>query len=92
MTVHKKHEALDAAVHALLALAMWACTLCTLGELAVPHSVLATAGRALSCMMQGMWLIQVPHLTSSDTDLDLCMCVSVDIRFRHNDGNKGGYF
>ena len=59
MTAHKKHEALDATVHFLLALTMWACTLCTLSELFARHSVLPTAGRALSCMMQGMWLIQV---------------------------------
>ena len=59
MTAHKKHEALDATVHFLLALTMWACTLCTLSELLARHSVLPTAGRALSCMMQGMWLIQV---------------------------------
>lgn len=62
MTAHKKHEALDATVHGLLALTMWACALCTLGELFVPHSVLATAGRSLSCLMQGMWLIQVTLL------------------------------
>ncbi|CAL8468938.1 g8479 [Coccomyxa elongata] len=62
MTAHKKHEALDATVHFLLALTMWACTLCTLCELLVRHSVLATAGRALSCMMQGMWLIQIGQI------------------------------
>ncbi len=64
MTAHKKHEALDATVHFLLALTMWACTLCTLCELLVRHNVLATAGRALSCMMQGTWLIQVPSILS----------------------------
>ncbi|EIE26948.1 hypothetical protein COCSUDRAFT_39894 [Coccomyxa subellipsoidea C-169] len=58
MSSHKKHEALDATVHGLLALTMWACTLCTLGELFARHSMLATAGRTLSCLMQGMWLIQ----------------------------------
>ncbi len=61
MSSHKKHEALDATVHGLLALTMWACTLCTLGELFAQHSMLATAGRTLSCLMQGMWLIQVTY-------------------------------
>lgn len=68
MTAHKKHEELDATVHFLLALTMWACTLCTLGELLARHSVLATASRALSCMMQGMWLIQVPFLLYNSRD------------------------
>ncbi|BDA43063.1 probable transmembrane protein 45B at N-terminal half [Coccomyxa sp. Obi] len=76
MTAHKKHEALDATVHFLLALTMWACTLCTLGEMLARHSVLATAGRALSCMMQGMWLIQIGqimHTTPKPWKVDASM-------------------
>ena len=77
MTAHKKHEALDATVHGLLALTMWACALCTLGELFAPHSVLATAGRSLSCLMQGMWLIQVcfPSGFHNGHTLGRCMVV-----------------
>ena len=59
MSVHKKHDALDQSVHGLLALTMWACAGCVLLEMARPRSVLASAARSLSCMMQGMWMIQV---------------------------------
>lgn len=59
MSMHKKHDALDQSVHGLLALTMWACAGCILLEMARPRSVLASAARSLSCMMQGMWMIQV---------------------------------
>lgn len=59
MSVHQKHEALDQIVHWLLALTMWACAISILMEVAWRHSVLPSAARSLSCIMQGMWLIQV---------------------------------
>lgn len=59
MSVHKKHDALDQSVHSLLALTMWACAGSILLEMAQPRSVLASAARSLSCVMQGMWMIQV---------------------------------
>ena len=58
MSAHKKHDALDHSVHSLLALTMWACTGSILLEMARPQSVLASAARSLSCIMQGMWMIQ----------------------------------
>ena len=63
MSVHKKHDALDQSVHGLLALTMWACAGCILLEMARPRSVLASAARSLSCMLQGMWMIQVSCCT-----------------------------
>lgn len=59
MSMHKKHEALDETVHWLLALTMWACAVSILLEMVWKHSVLPSAARSLSCIMQGMWLIQV---------------------------------
>ncbi len=59
MSMHKKHEALDESVHWLLALTMWACAVSILLEMVWKHSVLPSAARSLSCIMQGMWLIQV---------------------------------
>ena len=65
MLSHRKHEALDQVVHALLAGTMLACSAFTAAELAAPRSLLLTAGRALACLMQGMWLVQArptsPH-------------------------------
>ena len=61
MSMHKKHDALDQSVHSLLALTMWACAGSILLEMARPRSVLASAARSLSCIMQGMWMIQVCH-------------------------------
>ena len=59
MSVHQKHKALDQIVHWLLALTMWACAASILMEVVWKHSVLPSAARSLSCIMQGMWLIQV---------------------------------
>ena len=59
MSAHQKHEALDQSVHQLLALTMWACAASILMEVVWKHSVLPSAARSLSCIMQGMWLIQV---------------------------------
>ena len=58
MSAHKKHDALDQSVHSLLALTMWACAISVTLEMARPRSVLASAARSLSCIMQGMWMIQ----------------------------------
>lgn len=69
MLSHRKHEALDQVVHALLAATMLACSAFAAAELAAPHSLLLTAGRALACLLQGMWLIQARPTT-------LMQCVS----------------
>ncbi len=59
MSSHKKHQVLDETVHWLLALTMWACAVSILLEMVWKHSVLPSAARSLSCIMQGIWLIQV---------------------------------
>ncbi len=59
MSTHKKHGALDQSVHWMLALTMWACAISVILEMVWKRSVLASAARSLSCIMQGIWLTQV---------------------------------
>jgi len=59
MSTHKKHGALDQSVHWMLALTMWACAISVILEMVWKRSVLASAARSLSCIVQGIWLTQV---------------------------------
>lgn len=60
MLMHQKHEALDAVIHWLLGCTMWAAAAFVALELHWANtSFLASVGRAFSCIMQGIWLMQV---------------------------------
>lgn len=65
ITLHKKSEAFDAMVHGLLAATMWAAALFVGLEIRYPKSLLVSAGRSLSVLLQGMWLVQVRTLSSA---------------------------
>ena len=72
-----KHDPEDQSVHFLLALTMWACAVSIVLEIAWPYSLLPSAARSLSCIMQGMWMIQVGCHTVPQIAHGCPICASI---------------
>mmetsp|Transcript_15651 Transcript_15651/g.46174 ORF Transcript_15651/g.46174 Transcript_15651/m.46174 type:complete len:175 (+) Transcript_15651:129-653(+) len=62
MGLHKKHAPLDRAVHTNLFYAMLATAVCTLGEVALPHSLMLSLGRVGTVALQGAWLLAAARM------------------------------
>ncbi|KAG1661571.1 hypothetical protein FOA52_009571 [Chlamydomonas sp. UWO 241] len=60
--LHKKHTPMDVMVHALLTYAISSCAFFSALEAWNPHSVLMSAGRVASMLMQSMWFYASAHV------------------------------